>query len=91
MNCEQCNSGDNCSRCESIKFEEYKDWLIPFQCNVCQCRYFLCNICHSKQFDNKRKQKSIMVKRKVPRHIQNHMKELSNKRKRFTNVNEVRT
>ena len=55
MNCEQCNSGDNYSRCESIKFEEYKDWMIPFQCNVCQCRYFLCSICHSKQFDNKSK------------------------------------
>ena len=90
MNCEQCNSGDNCSRCESIKFEEYKDWLIPFQCNVCQCRYFLCSICHSKQFDNKSKQKSIMVKRNIPRHIQNHMEELTNKRKRFTNANEVR-
>ena len=40
MNCEQSNSGDNYRRCEDNKFNEYNNWPIPFNCNICHCRYF---------------------------------------------------
>ena len=44
-----------------------------------------------KQFDKKKKQKSIMVKRNVPGYIQIHTEEIRNKRKRFIHVNESST
>ena len=40
MNCEQCNTGDNCERWDDIKYREYHDWLIPFKCKKCRCCFF---------------------------------------------------
>ena len=89
MNCEQCNSGDNCERANHIKFREYHDWLIPFKYKICQYSYFLCNICHTKRFQSN-KRKYIFIKRRVIRHLLYHSDVIKNKRIWFTELNKVR-
>ena len=89
MNCEQCNSGDNYERADDIKFREYHNWLIPFNCKIYQCSYFLCNICHAKIFESN-KRKCICIKRRVTRHLQYHNDDIKNKKIRFTELNKVR-
>ena len=88
MNCEQCNSRDNCERDNNTKFREYHDWLIPFKCKICQCSYVLCNICHTKRFESN-KRKCMFIKRKVTRHLQYYSDNIKNKRIRFTELNKA--